>query len=157
MLKFIDARRLRNGTNKNVAVKTFPGAKVEDMMYYVKPALKKHPKQLIIHVGTNDMSTTSAKEITKSISALGDAIIADEPGIDLTFSEVVSRNDDKGLADKVKLVNECLDKLCTQKNWGFISHKNIKAIHLNGSALPLNRRGSAILAKNIKTHLLVNN
>ncbi len=157
MLKFIDARRLRNGTNKNVAVKTFPGAKVEDMMYYVKPTLKKHPKQLIIHVGTNDMSTTSAKEITKSISALGDAIIADEPGIDLTFSEVVSRNDDKGLADKVKLVNESLDKLCTQKNWGFISHKNIKAIHLNGSGLHLNRQGSAILAKNIKTHLLVNN
>jgi hypothetical protein len=80
-----------------------------------------------------------------------------EPGIDLTFSEVVSRNDDKGLADKVKLVNESLDKLCTQKNWGFISHKNIKAIHLNGSGLHLNRQGSAILAKNIKTHLLVNN
>jgi hypothetical protein len=32
-----------------------------------------------------------------------------------------------------------LDSLCTQKNWGLISHKNIKAIHLNGSGLHLNR------------------
>jgi hypothetical protein len=46
----------------------------------------------------------------------------------------VLRNDDKGFADKVKLVNDRLDSLCTKKNWGLISHENIKAIHLNGPA-----------------------
>ena len=34
MLKFIDARKLRHSTNMKVAVKTFPGARIEDMMHY---------------------------------------------------------------------------------------------------------------------------
>jgi hypothetical protein len=115
MLKFIDTRRLRNGTNKKLAVKTFPGAKVDDMIHYVKSTLMKHPKEVIIHVGTNDISTKSPTEIIKSISALGEAIMTEDPAIDLTFSEVVLRNDDKGFVDKVKLVNDKLDSLCTKK------------------------------------------
>ena len=70
---------------------------------------------------------------------------------------MVLRNDDKGFSDKVKLVNDRLDSLCTKKTTGGLSlTKNIKAIHLNGSDLHLNRQGSAILAKNIKTQLLMN-
>lgn len=156
MIKFIDARKLRNSTNMKIAVKTFPGAKTEDMMHYVKPTLNKQPSQLIIHVGTNDLTSKSPKDIVTSIAALGDAIKTQDPKIDLTFSEVITRNDEKALGDKVNLVNERLEKLCTQRNWGFINHKNIKNIHLNGSALHLNRQGSATLAKNIKTHLLYN-
>jgi hypothetical protein len=103
---------------KKVAPKTFPGAKVDDMIHYVKPTLNKETSK----------GTKSPTEIIKSISALGEAIMTEDPAIDLTFSEVVLRNDDKGFADKVKLVNDRLDSLCTQKNWGLISHKNIKAI-----------------------------
>ena len=96
------------------------------------------------------------REIVKSISVLGDAIKTENPKVVLTFSEVVTRNDGKALADKVNLVNEHLNKLCTQRNWGMISHKNIKNIHFNGSGIHLNRQGSAILARNIKTQLLYN-
>ena len=49
MIKFIDARKLRHSTNMRIAVKTFPGARTEDMMHYVKPTLNKQPNQLIIH------------------------------------------------------------------------------------------------------------
>ena len=92
MLKFINTRRLRNGTNKNIAIKTFPGAKIEDMTHYVKPTLKKNPKQLIIHIGTNDLSTKSPTQVIQSISALGETIMTEDPSIDLTFSEVVPRS-----------------------------------------------------------------
>jgi hypothetical protein len=61
----------------------------------------KHPKEVIIHVGTNDISTKSPTEIIKSVSGLGEAIMTEDPAIDLTFSELVLRNDDKGFADKV--------------------------------------------------------
>ena len=132
MIKFIDARKLRHSTNMKIAVKTFPGARTEDMMHYVKPTLNKQPNQLIIHVGTNDLSSKTPTEIVKSIAALGDAFKTEDPKIDLTFSEVIARNDEKALADKVNLVNQRLDKLCTQRNWGLINHKNIKNIHLNG-------------------------
>ena len=126
------------------------------MIHYVKPTLKRHPNEVIIHVGTNDIPTESPTEIIKSISALGEAIKSEHHNIALTFSEVVLRNDNQGFADKVNLVNNRLNSLCTRKNWGLISHKNIKTIHLNGSGLHLNRQGSAILAKNIKTHMLLN-
>ena len=131
MIKFIDARKLRHSTNMKIAVKTFPGARTEDMIHYVKPTLSKQPSQLIIHVGTNDLSSKSPTEIVKSIAVLGDAIKTEDPKIVLTFSEVITRNDEKALADKVNLlVNKHLDKLCTQRNWGLISHENIKNTHL---------------------------
>ena len=69
---------------------------------------------------------------------------------------MVLRNDNQGFADKVNLVNNRLNSLCARKNWGLISHKNIKPIHLKGSGLHLNRQGSAILAKNIETQMLLN-
>ncbi len=50
----------------------------------------------------------------KSIAALSDAIKTEDPKIDLTFSEIVLRNGEKSFIDKVNLVNEGLDKLCTQ-------------------------------------------
>jgi hypothetical protein len=50
-------------------------------------------------VETNDKSTKSPTEIIKSISALGEAIITKDSAIDLTFSEVVLRNDDRGFAN----------------------------------------------------------
>ena len=97
-----------------IAVKTFPGARTEDMIHYVKPTFNKQPSQLIIHVGTSDLSSKSPTEIVKSISVLGDSIKTEDPEIDLTFSEVITRKDEKSLADKVNLVNEHLIKLCTQ-------------------------------------------
>ena len=84
---------------KKLAVRTFSGTEVDDMIHYVKPTLKKHPKEVIIHVETNGKSTKSPTEIIKSISALGEAIITKDSAIDLTFSEVVLRNDDRGFAN----------------------------------------------------------
>ena len=51
MLKYVNPAKLRKSTKYNINVKTFPGAKVEDMKYYVKLALAKAPDQLILHVG----------------------------------------------------------------------------------------------------------
>ncbi len=75
-------------------------------------------------MGRNDLSSKSAKEMVKSIAALGDAIKTEDSKIDLTFSEIVLRNGKKAFVDKVNFVS--LDKLCTLRNWGLINHKNIK-------------------------------
>ena len=131
MTKFIDARNLRHSTKMKIAVKTFPGARTEDMIHYVKPTLSKQPSQLIIHVGTNDLSSKSQTEIVKSIAVLGDAIKTEDPNIDLTFSEVIARNDEKALADKVNFVNKHLDKLCTQRNENGTLHLLLLAFALD--------------------------
>ena len=38
----------------NVRIKKFPGATVDDLNYHVHPILRKKPKHIIIHIGTND-------------------------------------------------------------------------------------------------------
>ena len=48
MLKFIDTRRVGKGINKKLIVKTFPGAKIDDMINYITPTLNKHPKEVIV-------------------------------------------------------------------------------------------------------------
>ena len=57
-------------------------------------------------MGTNDIPTKSPAEIIKSISALGETFTSENPGIALTFSEVVLRSDNQGFADKVNLVSK---------------------------------------------------
>ena len=52
-------------------------------------------------------------------------------GIELTLSEVITRNDDLQLANKVNIYNNKLDNLCTERNWGFNTHKSITRTHLN--------------------------
>lgn len=45
--------------NRRVSVKSFSGAKVEDMSHYVKPTLTHAPDEIIIHVGTNNLKKES--------------------------------------------------------------------------------------------------
>lgn len=69
------------------------------MIHYIRPTL--NPREVIIHVRTNDIPTKSTKEIIKAISALGETIKSKDPAIALTFSVVVLRNDNQGFADTV--------------------------------------------------------
>ncbi len=71
-------------------------------------------------------------------------------GNELTLSEVITRNDDLQLANKVNIYNNKLDNLCTERNWGFITHK---INHLNSYGLHLNQRGTTSLARSVKQFL----
>ena len=44
-------------------VRSFPGATIHDMFEYIVPLLRKKPSRLITHVGTNDSSFSTAKQI----------------------------------------------------------------------------------------------
>ena len=49
MLKYVSSAHLRRSTKANVQVKTFPGARVDDMKFYVKPTLARAPDCVILH------------------------------------------------------------------------------------------------------------
>ena len=51
-------------------VKNFSSARVTCMQDYVKSSLSENPHHLIIHVGTNDISTNDPSKFAKSISEL---------------------------------------------------------------------------------------
>ena len=90
--------------SKRVKVHSFPGATVSGMEDYLKLLIKKRPATIILHCGTNDLSTSQLTQVAEDIRNLVNYIKAE--GIDCTVSELVMRND--GLYNKVIEVNEKL-------------------------------------------------
>ena len=43
-------------------VRSFPGAKTDDMESYIKPTLKNRPERILIHCGTNDLKNSTPKK-----------------------------------------------------------------------------------------------
>ncbi|XP_057297117.1 uncharacterized protein LOC130626022 [Hydractinia symbiolongicarpus] len=79
--------------NKRVILKSFPGATTEDMYEYVKPTMKKKPDNIILHVGTNDLSRNVAPEvIANDIINLATSLI--HSNMNVSVSGLTPRNDD---------------------------------------------------------------
>ena len=49
--------------NCKVYVKDFPGARVRCMQDYVRPTIRENPNHIILHVGTNDLTTNIPPEL----------------------------------------------------------------------------------------------
>ncbi|CAB4005415.1 Hypothetical predicted protein, partial [Paramuricea clavata] len=67
MLKHLNPRRIQQGIDQKISIKTFPGAGVDEMTHYVKPTLQKEPKHIILHIGTNDLQTKSPDALIKAL------------------------------------------------------------------------------------------
>ena len=52
---------------RNVKVKSFPRATVEDMYDYIKPLLKKCHKNIILHLGTNNTDNDTSRIVLDKI------------------------------------------------------------------------------------------
>ena len=132
-----------------VKVFSFPGCTTVDMRDHIKPILRKNPHEIIIHVGTNSLrSSTSVRVCVEEFIDLA-SMISSESSAEVAVSGLVSRSDEESLAMKVSAVNKIL-RYCNQNKWGFIDHSNISAEHdLNGSGLHLNTQGTTRLASNL--------
>ena len=120
------------------------------MKHYLQPTLKAKPSHLIIHVGTNDLYGKSPDEIAQDIAELGKTATKQVPGLKLYISELITRSDGEDYDMKVQYTNKLLETTCRKQSWQFIKHSNINKSHLNQGGLHLNRRGTAVLAQNIK-------
>ena len=54
--------------NDLFVVRSFPGAKTDDMESYIKPTLKIKPKRIIIHCRTNDLKNKKPQSIADIIN-----------------------------------------------------------------------------------------
>ena len=55
---------------RKVKVKSFPGATIEDMHECIKPPLKKCPKNIILHIGTNNTVNEASKIVLDEVLSL---------------------------------------------------------------------------------------
>ena len=130
--------------NCKVYVKDFPGARVRCMQDYVRPPIRENPNHIILHVGTNDLTTNIPPEkVVESIIDLASSLKSNSCSV--AISNITVRND--RYRKKVVQVNRHLKTLCIERNFELITHDNIiTEKHLNGSKLHLNKRGTVILS-----------
>ena len=145
----IQGRKLSK--EKHVVSKSFSGSTVEDMSDFVKPFLRRTPDEIILHIGTNNLSTDEPKQLGEKIVDLARFIARESPSTKLAVSSLIVRKDD--LDGKVKNVNKTLRSFCNSNGWTFISNENIDASCINKGGLHLNRKGVYKLAGNFRDHI----
>ena len=67
LIKNVQGWRVSKGMKVKTVVKAFPGAFVEDMFDYIKPTIKHHPEEIILHVRTNDLKNSDSRKVAERI------------------------------------------------------------------------------------------
>ena len=122
LLYAVDKQRLSN--KYNVKVRCFPGATISDMFDYLKP--KNNPETVIIHIGTNDSTKSSSRELLDKMFELKSFISSNLPTSKVIFSSPVLRTNN----GKAMLTLKHLNKLMQELKINIIDNDNIKEQHL---------------------------
>ena len=148
MVKHIQGYKMSEATNgqEKIFVRAFHGAKLDDMNSYSVPTTKKNPKRIVLHCGTNDVSSgTAPNEVAQEIVDLATNLKSHEN--EILVSSLVARGDRWN--EHVSQVNNILKARCHREGLPFIDNSNIDpAYHLNRSNLHLNSEGTRMLANN---------
>jgi len=86
--------KISKSVKHKTQIKSFSGATVEDLNDNIKPSLKRKPKNIILHVGTNDLKRENAKDIATKIDRLCKSIKSDHPqmSVSLIRNENIDKN-----------------------------------------------------------------
>ncbi len=133
------------GHQQQIFVKSFSGATIDCMNSHACPTIKRNPKRIILHCGTNDVRgqtpaeniATEVIELAKSLQNRSNAVFV---------SGLVVRGDRWNT--KVCDINCILKRRCQEENLKFIDNSNINSNHLNRSLIHLNPEGTRVLANN---------
>ena len=127
-------------------VKTFPGARIDDMFSYVQPTVNMNPSMVVLMCGTNNLRNEEPDRIANKLVHL--ALTVNERVEKVAVSSIVHRADSHNLEVKGKEVNRLVRESLENHGIGFITQDNIKAQHLNEWGLHLNYNGNNLLAGN---------
>ena len=121
------------------------------MKDYVKPTLKFKPDVIVLHCGTNYLKKCdNNQELAKNIVTLATDIAEEETSV--AISGLHPRNDKFKV--QAEEVNKILQQMCSARNIRYIDNTNIDPKHhLNRSRLHPNKKGSAILTRNLHQFL----
>lgn len=144
--------------NAKSYIKSFSGAKIDDMKYYITPSLKEQkPDIAILHVGGNDITHKNKEninidEIARNIVNI--AIQCKEEGVsDVIISEVLPKRN-RHVTAVIRRVNDRLAELCKENNFHFISHHlDITTELLCHDGIHLTDEGTTIFAGNMVDYI----
>ena len=122
-----------------VKVRPNTGASIHDLMDYVKPAMRKKPKALVIHTCTNDIQQeiNTMKMVKKLVKVIKE--IDSEKETEIIFSGLIQR-EDHDFRDQIEEINVKLKGYCESKGYRFVENSNIDGGFLNRSKLHPTKR-----------------
>ena len=154
ILRDVKQAKVSNALNARAYVKSFSGAKIEDMQDYCKPILRKDPQDIVLHVGTNDIPGKKVQEIVNGINQLCKQVQTTNPDAKITVSELIMRDDNEAYKQKIIEVNEQLQNVFNNTNISILRHSNVDKRGLDKYGLHLNQNGSSLLVRNFIQHLM---
>ena len=89
-------------TDAQIKFLYYPLATVDGLNYHVHPILRKKPKQIIVHIGTNDATRPTSREILDKLLKLKTLIKEILPETEVIFSTPTIRSDNGKAALTVK-------------------------------------------------------
>ena len=151
-LKRINRRKFNNSfKNGRSFIKSFSGAKVEELQHYVTPHLEtQKPDISIIHVGGNNINYKNLEdinidEISENIANVGKKCASFSSTVFIS-SILVKKN--VRVSAVIRRVNEKLQDLCGKYGFHFISNDNIGRKFLSDDGIHLSEDGTDIFASN---------
>ena len=126
-------------------MRSFPGAKTDDMFYYLVPLLEKNPDYVILHVGTNDAVDHQSSDIISKIFKLKEFIQLKVPNCKVIISTPIKAHGNKKASSLVDDVIQQLQQLNTEAT----INANIEKNMLGKKGLHVNRNGLKKFAKNL--------
>ena len=143
----------------NVKCKSFPGAKIQDVSESVYNLSKDNaPKEVILHLGSNNLHSDDEVQIVTKISSLCEEIVTKTEVSAITLSSIIHRHPEtQSQRKKVDAINVQLKLLTNERGWKLVDNSAIYPdIYLQADGLHLNGSGVIELAKNIIRHLRQN-
>ena len=138
----IEERRLTG--RRVVKVRSFGGARIDDMVFYITPLLRKLPSVVILHVSCNNSDVCDAEHIVDGLLDLKTYIEDQVPGVRVILSTPTIRSDNNIAAKILEQVTGILKS----KSVEIIDNNNIDKTGLGQRGLHLNMKGTARLAMN---------
>ena len=135
--------------NHNVRVRAHSGATSRDIVDHIKPASRKQPGCIIIHVGTNDL--TNGVDAIQNLKMAMEEAKKESPNTDFALSTITIRKDKQVLDMKVDInkANNEIKNLATQLNLKVIENTSIDVSCLGKKKLHLNQRGNSLLSRKL--------
>ena len=126
-------KRLDEKKMKNITPCRYGGLKSDQVLLRHKGIIDEKidvVKEVIIHVGRNDIPTRSAKEITNNIDDTVQKLKEMNNDVRVSVSAILLRVDQTNLNKKIVETNDALKKYCACHGLDFLGHGNIAFKHL---------------------------
>lgn len=127
-----------------IKIRTFPGATIGDMKFFIIVHLRKSPEKIALHAGTNDAPHAAPRDMFNAIKYLKPFIKKHAPESKIIISTSVLRVDKTNAND----INKSYMDLPKEAKLDSIFSDNIAEPNIDQQRLYLNEPGSVLFWRN---------